>query len=43
MVSNEEKVKAAKTGDNLDACISLQNDYDSTSLRQFLNKFIKIY
>jgi len=33
MVSNEEKVKAAKTGDNIDVCISLQNDYDSQNLK----------
>lgn len=33
MVGNEEKIKAAKVGDNIDVCISLQNDYDSTNLR----------
>lgn len=35
MVANEEKVKACKVGDNIDVCIGLQNDYDSTSLRYF--------
>ena len=33
ILCTEEKIKAAKIGDNIDVCISLQNDYDSQSLR----------
>lgn len=42
MLGNEEKIKAAKTGDNIDVCIALQNEYDSSDLR-FIDLCHKAY